>query len=351
MNNRFIATFLILILPAILFADVKYQIKKGDTLWGISGRFYKNPLKWPVIWKYNTYISNPDLIYPKKFVLIPTKSALKHDSQAYAEINLTAFEQLSTMGELSFEDAIALKEDPDALKALGLADQTIVLKKFDEKFEKIKRTLRFYKDGQYEMVFEHPISSEIVAVGENKFNAAVGDIVYMVSDKDFIVGDTVVFLEPVRSADNFTIYLYAGEGVVSKKVENRYQVKISKCYDAIRKGLKVVNYIHNDFPMPIDFVKTDLNREGIVLGLQNNMTVSGMGYNIVINLGKNNGIKPGDIFKIYRYIEEGGFKNKVFIGEAAVIFAQEKYANLSILTNSQEVMEGDTVRLDMVAIQ
>jgi len=54
-----------------LNADIRYQIKKGDTLWGISKRFYKNPFKWPVIWKYNTYITNPDLIYPKNFVKIP----------------------------------------------------------------------------------------------------------------------------------------------------------------------------------------------------------------------------------------------------------------------------------------
>jgi len=65
--RRTILFFCLLLLPLSASAQEgarTYVIKKGDTLWGVSERFIKDPYYWPGLWANNPDIRNPHFIYP-----------------------------------------------------------------------------------------------------------------------------------------------------------------------------------------------------------------------------------------------------------------------------------------------
>jgi hypothetical protein len=46
------------------FVPEAHTVRRGDTLWDLSSRYYQNPYQWPRVWSYNPQIQNPHWIYP-----------------------------------------------------------------------------------------------------------------------------------------------------------------------------------------------------------------------------------------------------------------------------------------------
>lgn len=74
-------------------APSRYVVVKGDTLWGISGRFLQKPWLWPSLWSWNKdVVRNPNLIYPGDVLrldVVDGQARLSFDGVTRGEVRLS----------------------------------------------------------------------------------------------------------------------------------------------------------------------------------------------------------------------------------------------------------------------
>jgi len=103
-----------------------YTVKRGDTLWHISGMFLKSPWRWPELWGMNLeQIRNPHLIYPGQLLVLE-----KIDGMARLKLGTTVgstsgTEKLSPSIRSESSESAAVASIPMNLIAPFLTDAMI----------------------------------------------------------------------------------------------------------------------------------------------------------------------------------------------------------------------------------
>jgi LysM repeat protein len=69
----FLSVAVVLAVSAEQFEYKDYVVKPGDTLWDITKSELEDAFQWPVVWKENLRINNPDLIYPGQVIKVPVR--------------------------------------------------------------------------------------------------------------------------------------------------------------------------------------------------------------------------------------------------------------------------------------
>jgi hypothetical protein len=155
-----------------------YTIKKGDTLWGISEKFIKDPYYWPNLWANNPYITNPHFIYPGqrvairdgRLVLLPGEAEQEVAAQMPVHepegLPIEPVEEITVKGIAGNEGFVSPEELQSAGTLVDATDDRILLGYQDQVFLKIDdpdlQAGDFYSLVEVGEKIKHPVSNEVL---------------------------------------------------------------------------------------------------------------------------------------------------------------------------------------------
>lgn len=328
---------LLLILPAVVFAENDgrvYTIKKGDTLWGISERFLKDPYYWPNLWSNNPAIANPHLVYPGQKVMIydgrieiigkhlPAESTAQQPPGATTEPLLT-----SAPAEIRPQEEIVIR-------TLGGA----------EGFVGTDQLLR---------------AGKIIDTTDNRIMMAEGDTVFCDMEQlaDARPGDAFNLVEvgnPVRHPLTGAIIGHQvaslGSLIIVSANQNVATAKITSSFREIRRGALLL-----PFEQPTREVILKQSPEllqGYVIAARDGKISLGQSDILYIDLGKQDGLESGNLLYLTRTRQPSELVLEqtqltlpdVLLGSAVVLESGQQTATALILKVVEAVFVGDKVQ-------
>jgi len=305
----------------------RYTIVKGDTLWGISSKFLRDPWRWPEVWQGNPQVENPDLIFPGDVLVLtfvdgrPVLKTLRRET-----VKLSPSARAT-----SFADAIPLV-DPAAIAPYinsPLVTDTNEIKKAPYVVDGFNERLSM---GKYDQFYARGIEDQTV-------------------EKFRIFRPGRHFVDPISGENLGWEAKHLGNANLLKEGDPT-RLSITTAYEDINVRDRLRPVLVEE-AMPFFAPKAPENEEirGVILKAENKSAEHGALSIIAINLGEREGIDAGDVLRIrsQKTPKKDPFSGKRFfipeenIGLALVFRTFEKVSYAIITDTNRQVIAGDVL--------
>ncbi|RXZ44583.1 LysM peptidoglycan-binding domain-containing protein [Crenobacter cavernae] len=275
-------------------APQRYVVVKGDTLWGISARYLKNPWKWPKLWDMNRdEVKNPHLIYPGEALLLTFVDGQPRLSREGGQRNV------------KLSPRIRIEE---ADRALASIPSTLI-----EPF--LKRPL-VIDEKQFQA------APRLVAGPEERVVLTTGDKAYATGLAEGGTWQAYRAGVPLRDPDSGENLgfeaIYGGDLEVHKLGQpgEAQTLRITTISEEIQVGDRLVQAPKDTFVSYAPHApESDIR--GRVMAVYNGVAEAAQFQNLVINRGRRNGVEIGHVFTVFKkggaikVAGEGGNKSQV----------------------------------------
>jgi hypothetical protein len=311
---------LLLIIPFTIIqasASEEYIIKKGDTLWDISGDILNDNFLWPKIWKANPQIKNPDLIYPGERIIIPTKEELRRL-------------------ELPVK-----KAKPVVEKAPPAPETTTKAEVVEE------RPVRYLLDKNLYIASgwiseDFPSIGQIVASPSERMVFGNNEIVYLRLNRKVTKGERFLIIRDIKKVSHPRTGRTLGHQIrvagileVTGIKDDTPVAEIVDIFEEVQIGDGLMPYDDMEPPlMPEDLRRPDI--DGYIVESRINNRAISAGDIIYLDKGEEDGLEVGDVFDVL-----SSTPIKTTIGSIQVISLKPSTSTAIVLKSRREIAIGD----------
>jgi hypothetical protein len=322
----------------------KYIIKKGDTLWDISNAFYKDPFLWPLLWKANPYITNPDLIYPGNKLAIPSLEPIERAMEKPAE--KTAEEKRPEEVGAAPQPGPRPKPQPKPAEEETPARPKIILPE-----EAAIPLIDKYAMLNAGFINQEEIDDKIIGSNVEKTIFSYDDTVYIkvTAPEGVNIGDKFLIYMPLnkvkhpKTGDTYG-RLIKGLGVLQVTAKDKPDVltaRITLSFDAIENGSRITPYQEPSLIYE-QTQKRKKDLSGYIIEVMDGRRINAQTDVVYLDKGSADGIEPGDRFNVYVEHENSDFP-RTLIGEVLVFIVKENTSTAVVRKSSDTLAKGDII--------
>jgi len=279
-------------------APDSYVVKRGDTLWGISKMFLRDPWYWPEIWHVNPQIQNPHLIYPGD-----TLRLVYIDGQPHVTLERGGAVRVQPrVRSQPLEDAI--RSIPYEIVAAFMSKPSVI-------------SAEDFKKAPY-----------VLAAKDKHVVMAEGNTIYARGFHDPVeVGShyNIVRLgAKLHDPDGGDVLGYDGVFTAAGKVTRGGDPASLLLTESGRETLAGDRLFSGNVDVPLDFVPSapKVKVNGQIISVHDGVEMIGQYQVVVINRGARHGLAPGNVLGIYRLGEVVPDREKNALVHNLTVFAK-----------------------------
>jgi hypothetical protein len=298
-----------------------YTVQKGDTLWDLSQKFSDSPWQWPEMWKENAQIANPHRIYPGQRIRLYRRRDAQGLGQKDPLNDKTSTNKPDWMDMLEFHFASIdrvgfIRKDP--VESLGtlfkVEGQKTMISTGDLVYIQPEDTSSLAKGRKFTIYrtlkpIKNRINNELIGIQ----HYLTGTVEITIVRPDFVLGRVIATYRPIKVGDRLMPY---------------------------------------DRRLPrIGIQQSPKGLEGQIIESEEHQSIFGENAIAFINKGEQEGVKPGQIYAIFKQEKfriNSKKKNEttltpVLMGELIVLLAEKTTATVMITDSLMAIEPGTKI--------
>jgi hypothetical protein len=251
----------------------RHVVVKGDTLWGISAKFLKDPWQWPKVWKMNQAdIRNPHLIYPGDVIVLTMVNGKPEFRLLKETITLSPNVRLEPLEQEAIPSISPQSIEPFLNKPLVIEES------------------------------EFTAAPVIIAGSDTRSVLSHGSKIYIDQLNQeanlhwhiYRLGNRII--DPETKANLGTEASYLGDAKILK-LGNPVTAEITRAKEEIFVGDKLIQ-ARDKIQTNLSPHAPDAKISGRIISIYGGLAETGSNHVVSINLGKKDGLEEGHVLSI-----------------------------------------------------